>query len=150
MKKRLFALILAGLMTLSIVGCGKSSSSDSETGGSEKSANVENTETKELKLGHPLGPGTSQHIYLQKWADAVYEASNGKYKISVYPSAQFGEARELVESLSNGIYDVGWVDSSTMDFLVPEANMLYLAFFFEDYDELWKAIDGNTVTDLQK
>ena len=56
MKKRLFALILAGLMTLSIVGCGKSSSSDSETGGSEKSANVENTETKELKLGHPLGP----------------------------------------------------------------------------------------------
>lgn len=144
MKKRLFALILAGLMVFGIVGCGKSSASAPAANGGGKSANTENTETKELKLGHPLGPSTSQHIYLQKWADAVYEASNGKYKISVYPSAQFGEARELVESLSNGIYDVGWVDSSTMDFLVPEANMLYLAFFFEDYEELWKAIDGNT------
>lgn len=125
-------------MVLSLVtGCGSksnpSNASDSSSG-----------EVIELKLGHPLGPGTSQHLYLEKWAERVAEESNGRYKISIYPSSQFGEARELVESLSNGIYDIGWVDTSTMDFLVPEANLLYLAFFFEDYDQLWKAIDGET------
>lgn len=141
MKKRILALLLITLMAIGSVGCSGSTSATTDANETESTAN---TETIELKLGHPLGPTTSQHIYLEKWADEVYEASNGKYKISVYPSAQFGEARELVESLSNGIYDIGWVDTSAMDFIVPEANMLYLAFFFENYDELWKAIDGNT------
>lgn len=141
MKKKLLALLLTGLMILGVAGCSNKTSTTVDQEGSD---GTETTGTIELKLGHPLGPTTSQHIYLEKWSEAVYEASNGKYKISVYPSAQFGEARELVESLSNGIYDIGWVDTSAMDFIVPEANMLYLAFFFEDYDELWKAIDGNT------
>lgn len=104
MKKRLFALILAGLMVFGIVGCGKSSASAPAADGGGKSANTENTETKELKLGHPLGPSTSQHIYLQKWADVVYEASNGKYKISVYPSAQFGLRQGNLWNLSQMVY----------------------------------------------
>ena len=95
MKKRLLAILLCAFMLIGAVGCGSSKSS-----GTDKQATEENTEgsgeTIELKLGHPLGPGTSQHIYLQKWADKVAEASNGKYKISIYPSSQFGEARELV------------------------------------------------------
>lgn len=140
MKKRWLALVLVGIMMLCMVGCDGNSGTSS--GGKTNTSG--DGEVVELKLGHPLGPGTSQHIYLEKWAEAVCEASDGKYQITIYPSAQFGEARELVESLSNGIYDIGWVDSSTMDFIVPEANMLYLAFFFEDYEELWSAIDGNT------
>ncbi len=142
MKKRIIAVLLTGVMMLSLAGCG--GKTESSAGETKDGVSTESTETVELKLGHPLGPGTSQHIYLEKWAEAVAEASNGKYQITIYPSSQFGEARELVESLSNGIYNIGWVDSSTMDFLVPEANMLYLAFFFEDYAQLWSAIDGNT------
>ena len=80
MKKRLLAILLCAFMLIGAVGCGSSKSS-----GTDKQATEENTEgsgeTIELKLGHPLGPGTSQHIYLQKWADKVAEASNGKYKI---------------------------------------------------------------------
>lgn len=96
----------------------------------------------ELKLGHPLAPTSSQHIYMQKWADLVAEKSDGKYKISIYPSAQFGEAKELVESLSMGVYDVAWCDCAVMDFLVPEINLLNMPFFFTNYDQVWEAIDG--------
>lgn len=146
MKKRLLALLISGLLIFCSTGCGGTKSGASTDNAESSEAGT--VETIELKLGHPLGPTTSQHIYLEKWSDYVYDASNGKYKISVYPSSQFGEARELVDSLSMGVYDVGWVDSSAMDFIVPEANMLYLAFFFENYDQLWSAIDGDTGTKL--
>ena len=127
MKRALsLILLLAMIVALAAVG-GTASAAD---------------KTIELKLGHPLAPTSSQHIYLQKWADLVAEKSGGKYKISIYPSAQFGEAKELVESLSMGVYDVAWCDCAVMDFLVPEINLLNMPFFFTNYDQVWEAIDG--------
>ena len=129
--KRVLSLILslALIFALAVAGAG--------------TAEAASDKAIELKLGHPLAPTSSQHIYLQKWADLVAEKSGGKYKISIYPSAQFGEAKELVESLSMGVYDVAWCDCAVMDFLVPEINLLNMPFFFTNYDQVWEAIDGD-------
>ena len=137
--KKLVALILTLLMVFALCACGTSTTSKS---GDAAPAPEVDGETVELKLGHPLGPTTSQHLYLEKWAELVAEASNGKYQITVYPSAQFGEAKELVESLSMGVYNLAWCDTAVMDFIVPEINLINMPFFFENYDQLWKAVDG--------
>ena len=93
MKKRIIAVLLTGVMMLSLAGCG--GKTESSAGETKDGVSTESTETVELKLGHPLGPGTSQHIYLEKWAEAVAEASNGKYQITIYPSSQFGKLENL-------------------------------------------------------
>ena len=126
--KRVLSLILLLTMVFALAA----------VGGTAEAA----SDTIELKLGHPLAPTSSQHIYMEKWAELVAEKSGGKYKISIYPSAQFGEAKELVESLSMGVYDVAWCDCAVMDFLVPEINLLNMPFFFTNYDQVWEAIDG--------
>lgn len=129
--KRVLSLILSLALIFALAVAGAST------------AEAASDKVIELKLGHPLAPTSSQHIYLQKWADLVAEKSGGKYKISIYPSAQFGEAKELVESLSLGVYDVAWCDCAVMDFLVPEINLLNMPFFFTNYDQVWEAIDGD-------
>mgnify|MGYP002527050336 FL=1 len=104
--KKVIALALALVMVLALCACGASGSTAADSNqpaASGANAAPASGETVELKLGHPLAPTSSQHIYLQKWADLVNEQSGGKYKITIYPSAQFGEARELVESLSMGV-----------------------------------------------
>ncbi|NCB51893.1 MAG: TRAP transporter substrate-binding protein [Clostridia bacterium] len=147
--KKLLALILALAMVFALCACGNQSSTTepentqtADEGAVSTEPPASTTETIELKLGHPLSPTSSQHIYLQAWADMVYEESGGKYHITIYPSSQFGEAKELVESLSMGVYDVGWCDTGVMDFLVPEINLLYMPFFFQNYDQLWAAVDS--------
>jgi len=146
--KRLLTITLALVMALALCACGNSGGTTPSTQAPADGTTPPVTKAIELKLGHPLGPTTSQHINLQKWADLVYERSDGKYHITVYPSAQFGEAKELVESLSMGVYDVGWCDTGVMDFLVPEINLLYMPFFFKDYEQLWTAVDGDVGTTL--
>lgn len=138
--KRFIALLLALVMVFALCACGNTN--DDDKGQADNGGDDANVETIELKLGHPLAPTSSQHIYLQKWADLVYEQSNGKYKITIYPSSQFGEARELVESLSMGVYDIAWCDTAVMDFLVPEINLINMPFFFDSYEQLWTALDG--------
>ncbi len=153
--KRTLAMLLALVMVLALCACGTPTTAPAaeEPAAEEPAAEAPAADaaapaadTIELKLGHPLAPTSSQHIYLQEWADKVYEASNGKYKITIYPSAQFGEAKELVESLSMGVYDVAWCDCAVMDFLVPEINLLNMPFFFTNYDQLWEAVDGEVGT----
>lgn len=147
--KKILAVLISLVMVLGLCACGSTAggaqSTDSAAEGTA-AATEGTTETIELKLGHPLATTSSQHIYLQKWADLVYEQSGGKYHITIYPSAQFGEAKELVESLSMGVYDVAWCDCAVMDFLVPEINLLNMPFFFTTYDQVWEAIDGDVGT----
>ncbi len=145
-------LFLAVVLILSMcfgmaAGCSKTETK-SESGVTPAAEKVEgekttaSTEVIELKLGHPLVPASSQHRYLEKWAGLVEGKSDGKYKITVYPSAQFGEARELVESLNLGVYDLAWCDTGVMDFIVPEMSLMYMPFFIQSYDELEKLVDG--------
>ena len=141
--KRVIAILLALAMVFALCACGaKEEAPAAQSGEAAAPAAEASTEVVKLKLGHPLAPTTSQHIYLEKWAELVKEASGGKYEITVYPSAQFGEAKELVESLSMGVYDLAWCDCAVMDFLVPDMNLVNLPFFFTTYDQLWAAVDG--------
>ena len=147
--KRVIAILLALAMVFALCACGaKEEAPAAQSGEAAAPAAEASTEVVKLKLGHPLAPTTSQHIYLEKWAELVKEASGGKYEITVYPSAQFGEAKELVESLSMGVYDLAWCDCAVMDFLVPDMNLVNLPFFFTTYDQLWNAVDGEVGTVL--
>lgn len=149
--KRAIAILLALVMVFALCACGNSKPAATETKtetATEAKTEAAPVEVVKLKLGHPLAPTASQHIYLEKWAELVKEASGGKYEITVYPSAQFGEAKELVESLSMGVYDLAWCDCAVMDFLVPDMNLVNLPFFFQSYDQLWEAVDGEVGTVL--
>ena len=97
MKRRLVALALAGMMSMSVAGCGNTDEKEGKSSVPE-SAKGEYV----LKLcteqtdGDPIDEGCD------KWAELVKEATDGAVTIEVYPSSQLGAKADLIEMAMMG------------------------------------------------
>lgn len=67
-----------------------------------------NADTIELKLAH-FFPGThpAETDFVQGWAKAVNEATNGKVKITSYPNETLGKAADIYGNVVGGVADIG-------------------------------------------
>jgi len=63
----------------------------------------------ELRLGHFLPAGHPMAQYLQTWADALRERSNGDLDIQIFPSAQLGPMPDYYDMVRRGQMDIGWI-----------------------------------------
>ena len=70
-SKRLFASALIAMAALAAAGTAAA-------------------QTIELKVSHYLPPNHSIHGELNRWADEIASKSNGRLKISIFPSGQMG------------------------------------------------------------
>lgn len=64
----------------------------------------------ELKMG--IEHGTKAGKYLRghvPWTEAVEKATNGKVKVTIYPSNSLSKSRERVDATIDGIMDIGWL-----------------------------------------
>ena len=114
--KKLFALVLTLAMVLSLAACGgtksenPSASSSQETSSGESSGS-EQVETQTVKLALVVNDGTPLAIACQKFADDVYERTNGQIKIEMYAGGTLGTETELKEAISLGtveMVNLGW------------------------------------------
>lgn len=123
MKKRL-ALLLIGLLTFSLVGCGNGEKSTDSSGSGEASS-----ETKyELKLGHiqpaehPLGQAA------EHFAKLVNEKTNGNVTISIFPASQLGNEKEIFDAV-----DIGSVDFAMLGYGEPAKKFTDIGIFDAPY-----------------
>ena len=104
--KKLFALALSCAITLSLIACsssgGTSSSQNSQQGSSEGVSDV----AYELSLGSYYAEGHVFYDWVEKFADDVFEASDGRLKITCYQNGQLGDEAELVNSVALGSLDM--------------------------------------------
>ena len=64
--------------------------------------NAKAAEKVQLKLGHVGTVESSYHLGAQRFADLVSERTNGKVTVKIFPNAQLGNERDLVEGLQLG------------------------------------------------
>lgn len=57
---------------------------------------------KAFKLGHVRPVGSSTDIDMQKFAEAVFKATSGRYKIELYPASQLGNYALVQERIGIG------------------------------------------------
>lgn len=142
MKRRLFALILAGMMILSLAACGGSSgsgdsgsssggsSSDSSSGGSstdsgssDSSWNVTRPEglpddypSKEITYIYPFGTGSMQDVYIRVLAEKIKEKEG--WSKSIVVKQQEGASGDIgwsafIKSKNDG-YTIGFAPTAQM------------------------------------
>ena len=109
MKKRILALILVIALNLticiSLAGC-----SDKSTGQSPSSAPSQKpVNTIVLRASTPTAPEHAWTLGLKKIADEVYERTEHRYKIDVFPNASLSEGNEktMTEQIYTGTIDMG-------------------------------------------
>ena len=95
-----------------------------------------------LKLGHTGAPNHHYHITCEKFAEAVKQKSKGEIEITVYPSDQLGNQRQLVEGAQLGTVDMVLTSDSQLSSFIDVYGVLNLPFLFRDITHVGKAMDG--------
>lgn len=111
--KKFLAFMLTLAMILSLAACGGTKSNDSSASSStnDSSSGSAQVETQTVKLALVVNEGTPLAIACQKFADDVYEKTNGQIKVDLYAGGTLGTETELKEAISLGtveMVNLGW------------------------------------------
>lgn len=95
-----------------------------------------------LKFGIVNSDTTNYYLGCEAIADEVRKATDGRIEITVYPSGQLGNERDLYEGAQLGSIDMFYAANAVMSSFIPEMAVLDQPFLFEDADEAHRVIDG--------
>ena len=104
--------------------------------------------TQTLSLGHAVATTDPTHIGATKFAQIVSEKSQGSLKIDIFPSAQLGGDREMIEAVRVGTLHIYWGPTAPQTAFIPQYKVLDLPFLFRDREHVFKVLDGDIGTDL--
>ena len=117
-------IILLLLVVLNVNGCSQISKS------------------KIIKLAHGLDVNHSVHQAMVKMGEDLFQRSEGKLVLEIYPSQQLGTERECLELLQIGSLDMTKVSAGVMENFAPKMKILGLPFLFRDREHSFKVLDG--------
>ena len=89
---------------------------------------------------HPLGYPTVEAIV--RMGNKLEKATNGKYKLQMYPSMQLGGEKEMIEQAQVGALQIARVSVGPLGTIVDELNVFNMPFVFKDEAQMRKVIDG--------
>jgi len=70
---------------------------------------VQSGKTVELRLAHAWANTHLMHIVIQKWADDINAATEGRVKITIYPGGALSTAAQLYDTAATGAADMAWM-----------------------------------------
>lgn len=136
--------LLIGLFS----GCGRpgadapSSTPLSGNAAASDGAQTSNDKVYTFQVGHVVTTDHSYHLGLQKFAALASEKSGGRIKIEIFPSAQLGNERDLVEGLTMGTVDMALSNSGNIATFIDSYQVFDLPFLFRDNAHAHKVLDG--------
>ena len=98
------------------------------------------------KLATGQDPSHPVNKRAQEAIDRIRTATNGRLEIRLFPANQLGSDTDLMSQVRNGGVEFFNQASSVLSTLVPAAGIVNTGFAFNDYDQVWKAMDGGLGT----
>lgn len=98
-------------------------------------------DTIQLRLGHVNSVNDPWQVSAEEFAELVNENSGGAIDIQVYPGAQLGGDRDMVEGMQIGSVDLTLV-AGVLSSVVPAMTMLEIPYMFTSQQALNEGLDG--------
>nr|WP_240725235.1 TRAP transporter substrate-binding protein [Haliea sp. SAOS-164] len=99
-------------------------------------------------MAHGLDTQHPVHQAMQHMATRLGELSAGSMRIDIYPNAQLGGEREILELLQIGSLALTKVSSGPMESFVPSFKVFSIPYVFRDYAHLWRVLQGEVGREL--
>jgi len=96
-----------------------------------------------MYLAHTLPQTHPVHKGIVEFKKALEEKSFGKIKIKIFPDAQLGSEREVLELLQIGSVAVTKVSAATLSNFVPEYKILGVPYLFRDKEHMFSVLEGD-------
>ena len=138
--KRLMAILAAFVLLTTAL-----SASGSKEGSGSKSA----AGPVSLKLGHTMPPTHPAHETALAAAAEIAEKTKGLVKLEVFPAAQLGGAKDLIESTIRGSQDFAFDGAGVVSQFFPKISVLDMPFLFASYDEWLKVFNSSIGKELK-
>ncbi|WP_462420588.1 DctP family TRAP transporter solute-binding subunit [Salinicoccus sp. Marseille-QA3877] len=100
-------------------------------------------EVYELEVAHVVASDHSYQYALEEFAENVQERSEGRIEINIFPSAQLGNERDLVESVSMGTVDMALSNSANLSAYTDSYMIFDLPFLFRDHQHAHDVLDSD-------
>ncbi|GAB2698575.1 TRAP transporter substrate-binding protein [Paenibacillus thermoaerophilus] len=84
----------------------------------------------------------------KKFAELVKERTNGRIQIDVFPSAQLGEEKSVIEQVQLGAIEFTRVSTGALAAFNNQFGVFSLPYIFDNDDHLWRFLDSNEGTKL--
>jgi tripartite ATP-independent transporter DctP family solute receptor len=126
-----FMLVLMLIFATALSACGSSGNGGgSESGSADVPSYV-------IKLGHcdPEDPNDPFHATALAFKEKAEALTDGRVQIVIYPNAQLGDERSVVEQVQNGTTEMTVVTSSASSNFQPLLKLLDFPFMFDSVEE---------------
>src|ERR1700754_1984341 len=97
----------------------------------------------ELKYATGQDPSHPVNLRAQEALDRIREATSGRVDIKLFPANQLGSDTDLLTQVRNGSDDFFNLSSLILATFVPVSGITSVGFAFKNYDDVWKAMDGD-------
>ena len=103
---------------------------------------------REIRLAHHTALESEQQLTAEVFARKVAEYSGGGLKVTILPAAQMGGQREIIESVSLGVLEMGYGEGGIYSSYVPQFGIIALPYLYKDFDHWQRVVDGPIGADL--
>jgi tripartite ATP-independent transporter DctP family solute receptor len=97
----------------------------------------------EYKLGNNQTANHPSTLRSIEAADRIFKATDGRLKISVFPTSQLGSDTDCLSQVRSGALEIFQLSPVIMATLLPVAAISGICFAFKDYKTVWSALDGD-------
>lgn len=97
----------------------------------------------ELKYATGQDPTHPVNIRAKEALDRIRQATSGRVDIKLFPANQLGSDTDLLGQVRNGSVDFFNLSSLILSTFVPVSGITSVGFAFKNYDDVWKAMDGD-------
>ncbi|AVL70892.1 C4-dicarboxylate ABC transporter [Oligella urethralis] len=106
--------------------------------------------TKVLRLSHNAAPNNPKSDGSLLFAKLVEEKTEGRIKVEVGGSAQYGDDTETLTNLRLGTIAFSANSQGTTSTVVPEIALIGLPFLFKDLDHAYQVVDSEVGEEIKK
>lgn len=96
----------------------------------------------QINIGHALGETSSYQVAGLHFADLMDKKTNGRVKVTMYPSGSLGGELKLVQGVRTGVVDALIVGQPSLENTVKEYRVLSLPYLFDDYEQANRVMQG--------
>jgi len=97
----------------------------------------------ELKYATGQDPTHPVNVRAKQALERIREATSGRVDIKLFPANQLGSDTDLLTQVRNGSVDFFNLSSLILATFVPVSGITSVGFAFKNYDDVWKAMDGD-------
>jgi tripartite ATP-independent transporter DctP family solute receptor len=95
-----------------------------------------------LRIAHAVEPLMPLHAGAEKMAEIAARKSHGTVKILVFPSAQLGSEKDVIEGVQLGSIDMAIVSSGILARFASMQHIAYAPYLFRNVDHFMKVYRG--------